>query len=90
MSEINEWCPEEKSWDEFRTSGLLWWVNRILHFWGWAIVCEMKRDSDDVERVYPARVSYRGFDDAVETDGFRKLTKHTEDNVEKIKRDVES
>lgn len=27
----------EKSWDEFRNSGLLWWINMILHTFGWAI-----------------------------------------------------
>lgn len=24
----------EKSWDEFRNSGLLWWINMILHTFG--------------------------------------------------------
>lgn len=27
-----------KTWEEFRESGMLWWVNRMLHLLGWAIV----------------------------------------------------
>lgn len=30
----------EKSWDEFRNSGLLWWINMILHTFGWAIAVD--------------------------------------------------
>lgn len=28
---------ERKSWEEFRNAGLLWWINMILHTFGWAI-----------------------------------------------------
>lgn len=33
---------EEKSWKEFRESGFLWWINMILHTFGWAIVVEVE------------------------------------------------
>ena len=32
----------EKSWEEFRDSGFLWWVNMILHTFGWAITVKME------------------------------------------------
>ena len=33
---------DEKSWKEFRESGLLWFVNTILHTFGWALVAELE------------------------------------------------
>jgi hypothetical protein len=32
-----------ESWAAFRESGLLWWVNRSLHLFGWSIVFEMEK-----------------------------------------------
>ena len=33
---------DKRTWDEFRTSGFLWWINQILHTFGWAIVIEVE------------------------------------------------
>ena len=64
---------EKKTWEEFRSSGLLWFINSILHAFGWAIAIE--RNGDE-EIVYPARVKYRGFSEASNTNGYYKfLTK---------------
>jgi len=71
---------EERTWDEFRKSGLLWWVNRTLHLFGWAIVVEVDETNEHVTRAYPARCKFRGFAEESETRGFRNLTNymHTE------------
>lgn len=63
---------DEKTWEEFRESGLLWWINRSLHLLGWAIV--MEKDDSNCYRVFPARVKFRGFDSATEAEGFIKVT----------------
>ena len=34
----------KKSWEEFRDSGMLWWINMILHTFGWAITVEIEDD----------------------------------------------
>ena len=31
---------DKKTWREFRDSGFLWWINMILHTFGWAIVLQ--------------------------------------------------
>lgn len=49
----------KKTWKEFRDSGLLWFMNMILHTFGWAITLEI--NDDEITDVYPARVKYRGF-----------------------------
>ena len=61
----------EKSWDEFRASGLLWWTNRFLHLFGWSLVVEIDDNTvplgghpsiaENVTRVYPAHCKFRGF-----------------------------
>ena len=54
------------AWREFIDSGLLWWVNRILHTFGWSIVyLEGFEEGEPV--VYPCRTTCIGFDGA--TDG---------------------
>ena len=71
---------EKKTWAEFRAAGLLWWVNRILHLFGWAIVCDVE-DDETISEVYPARVKFRGFDGQSEADGFIALTAHIEGTI---------
>jgi hypothetical protein len=66
---------EERTWEEFRKSGLLWWVNRSLHLFGWSIVLEIN-EGDSVSKAYPARVKFRGFAEKNEEEGFINLTKH--------------
>ena len=50
----------KKTWKEFQECKLLWWVNRSLHIFGWAIVVEEQEDGT-ISNCYPARVVYRGF-----------------------------
>lgn len=73
----------KKSWDEFRESGLLWWVNRSLHLLGWAIVVEVD-DDGKVTGSYPARVRFRGFGLESEEEGFIKVTEHLKNNAAEL------
>ncbi len=89
MSEETKWI-ERRTWTEFRDSGLLWFVNRILHFFGWAIACEMEEeDKTKVREAYPSRCRYRGFDDESATRGFKKLTTWVKDNIDDFGQDVD-
>ena len=65
---------EEKTWEEFRTSGMLWWINRILHTFGWAIVIEYDGNPAVEVRAYPARVDYRGFSRDDEEKGYQNVS----------------
>ena len=68
----------EKSWEEFRDSGLLWFINTILHAFGWAIVVEM--DKGEIIRRYPARVKFRGFSEERNTEGYKQLSTYMYQN----------
>lgn len=72
----------EKTWAEFRESGLLWFINTTLHMFGWAIVLEF--DGDDITRAYPARVKFRGFSEQSNTDGYIKVSNHLKENIDEL------
>ena len=69
----------KKSWKEFKESGLLWWVNTMLHTLGWAIVFEYD-DNKNIVNVYPARVRFRGFDVKTNTEGYINISKYINEN----------
>jgi hypothetical protein len=66
---------QKRSWKQFRESGLLWWVNRTLHLFGWAIVMEVDKDGK-IMGAYPARSKFRGFTIEIEEANFVKLSRY--------------
>jgi len=64
---------KKKSWKQFRDSGLLWWINMILHTFGWSIVVEIEKDGTIIN-AYPSRVKYRGFTNEFNTEGYIKVS----------------
>lgn len=77
---------EEKSWKEFKESGLLWFINQTLHLFGWALV--MEYNEGQINRVYPARVKFRGFDEKTNTDGYKKVSTYLKDNIEELEKEA--
>ena len=75
----DEWLPVEKSWDEFRKTGLFLLTNQFLHIFGWALTYDK-----DNQRVYPARVRYRGFDEGAQTRAYEKVQKYMIENAKTI------
>jgi hypothetical protein len=74
---------KEKSWKEFRDFGLLWWINTILHMFGWAIVYNFN-DNEEIVDVYPARVKFRGFQEKNVTEGYQKVSKYLQENIDDL------
>ena len=79
---------EKKTWKEFRDSGFLWWVNMILHTFGWAICVDV--DGEKIVDAYPARVKYRGFSEKNNTDGCIKVSKYMKENVDELLEESEN
>lgn len=75
----------EKTWDEFAENGLLWFVNRILHLFGWAITLDVV--DGVVTKAYPARTNFRGFDEDTEQNGYYDLTKYLKHNINDLLED---
>ena len=78
---------EKRSWKEFRESGLLWWVNMILHTFGWSIVVAFD-DEGEVIESYPARVEFRGFEEHRNDEGYKKVTKYINEHSDKLLSEV--
>lgn len=70
----------EKTWAEFSDAGLLWFVNIILHVFGWAIVRECDNNGE-ITKVYPARTTFRGFAEDRNTWGYQSVAAYLKDNA---------
>lgn len=78
---------ERKSWEEFRDNGMLWFINSILHLFGYAIVYEF--ENGEVKNVFPARVKFRGFSEENNTKGYQKISKYLQENINKLVKEAE-
>jgi hypothetical protein len=77
---------KRKSWQEFRDSGLFWFINSTLHLFGWTICFEFEKDV--IIDVFPARTKFRGFSEEQNTSGYRMITKYLKENIEDISKEV--
>jgi hypothetical protein len=69
----------KKEWTDFRRTGLVLFINQVLHIFGWALVFEI--ENDEVKNVYPARVKFRGFDEESTADAYKKISLYMADNA---------
>lgn len=70
---------EKKTGKEFLDSGLLWFINTILHTFGWAIVF-----NPDTGEIYAARVKFRGFTEKLNTEGYIKVSQYLKENADEL------
>lgn len=77
----------KKEWSEFRSIGLLLFINQLLHIFGWAIVFDLD-DSGIVKDVYPARVKFRGFDEKSTSESYEKITEYLSNNIDELNKEV--
>ena len=76
---------EKGTWEEFRDSSLLWWINQTLHLFGWAIVLE--KTSNGFMYAVPCKTKFRGFSSERNTQGYKDLTKHLSENMDRLVKD---
>ena len=79
----------KKTWKEFRESGFLWWINMILHTFGWAIVVDID-DNGEITDAYPVRVKFRGFGEKNNTEGYIKVSQYMKENVSDLLEEAEN
>jgi hypothetical protein len=76
----------KETWEKFRDSQMLWFVNTILHVFGWCILLEKTKNG--FMYAVPARTSFRGFSEARNTEGYKKLTEHLANDIDELLKDV--
>jgi len=79
LNENNNDMVKIKTGQEFRESGLLWFINSILHTFGWAIAW-----NPDTDELLATRVKFRGFDEKTSTAGYQKVSQYLKDNIDEI------
>ena len=72
----------KKTWKEFRSTGLVLFINQILHLFGWAIVFKFK--NNEIQNVYPARVKFRGFDNKSVGESYTKISEYMKANAKEL------
>lgn len=72
----------KKTWEEFKDTKLLWFINSILHTFGWSIVFDY--EDNKLIDVYPARVKFRGFSEQINTEGYIGLSEYMKNNAEEL------
>lgn len=75
-------------WQQFKDRKLLWWVNRTLHLFGYALVIHQEKDGTIVA-AYPERVTYRGFTEQDEDQGFTTLTAYLKEESPQLLKELE-
>lgn len=73
---------ELRTWSEFRKQGFLWFVNLILHVFGWTIAVEEKISDPEqiVANVY--RTKFRGFPEETNTRGYALIAEYMKNNAD--------
>ena len=74
---------ELRTWLEFKEQGFLWFINSILHVFGWTIAIEEELLSGEiVARVY--RTKFRGFPEETNTRGYALIAEYMKNNADAI------
>ena len=79
---------EEMNIDDFRNSGVLWFINQQLHVFGVALVVDVD-DEGKAIRMYPGRCKFRGFSEESNSRGYTKLSKYMVEHAEELLKDCE-
>ena len=73
---------KEEDIKKFQDSGLLWFINGTLHTFGWSITIE--KQGDKIVDFYPRRVSFRGYSDEANTEGYIKVSNYMKNNSKEL------
>lgn len=88
-SNVDEDMARKISWTEFRNAGMLWFINCILHAFGFAIAVQYDEVTNEITDVYPLRVKYRGFPETSNDKGYQRLTHYLKNNIDDLVEEVD-
>jgi hypothetical protein len=79
-----------KTWDDFRNAGMLFFINSILHAFGWALVVEVDQATNNVTNCFPARVTFRGFNEQSQSEEHIKIAEYLAENSHEFVEEAKS
>ena len=68
----------------FINTGLLWFVNRMLHAFGFAIAYDEDEATGAVEGFYVCRTSFRGYEPEIEDEGYERVARYMRDKASEL------
>jgi hypothetical protein len=77
------------NWKEFQDTGLLLFINQILHIFGLCIVIEFDDQGNQID-AYPARTKFRGFSVDRQAIAYSKLARYVVKNAEMLQKETDS
>lgn len=77
---------DEQEVKEFRESGMLWYINIIIHAFGWCLFQTeiTDKDGDPIKVLLPARTKFRGFSQDSNDKDYRKFAEYLVKNANTI------
>lgn len=72
----------QKTWDEFRATGLFMFVNSILHAFGWTLA--VKVEDGKATGCFPYRTKFRGFSDADTDEMHQNIGAYLKENADTL------
>lgn len=78
---------KETTVQEFRDTGLLLYINQILHVFGWSIGVNIS--DDGTQQLIPLRTKFRGFDNQTTTRNYEKIASWIRKNGEELYNEAE-
>lgn len=81
---------EEKTWQDFRETGLFMMINTILHAFGWAMVVMTDDETGEVIRCFPARVKFRGFNEDDQDEMHKRIAGYLKANADELDKEANS
>jgi hypothetical protein len=81
---------ERMTWEEFKDTGLLMFVNQFLHIFGLCLVSEYHEPGGEMVDFYPARTKYRGFTEDQAEKSYKKLYTYIQSNIQELWEDIKA
>jgi hypothetical protein len=67
----------------FIDTGLLWFVNRLLHMFGYAL-CYDEDEAGNLSELYVSRTIFRGFEPDAENEGYAQVAQFLRDKAAEL------
>jgi len=81
---IDHSVNSKEKWKEFKNTGLLWFINTILHLFGYAIKYKVDKETGELLDVFPDRCNYRGFSQESNAKGYINVSKYMKEHAEEL------
>ncbi len=70
---------ERKTWKEFKSSCMFYYINNILDIFGWSLFCETNEETKEIINVFPVKKKKNRWDEVSEATRLKRLQERAAD-----------